>query len=132
MNPPAPATPKWRCNMAKRKPGRAPNLRTLKERFWERGVKNGPVPEYRPDLGPCWIWVASTTSGYGRIHETDRRSRNLVAHKVAYEWASGPVPDGLTLDHLCRVRSCVNPAHLEPVTRTENVMRGEGDPARNA
>ncbi|MEV4271931.1 HNH endonuclease signature motif containing protein [Micromonospora aurantiaca (nom. illeg.)] len=54
------------------------------------------------------------------------------AHRIAYEMKRGPVPDGLELDHLCRNRRCVRPAHLEPVTRRTNLLRGETIPARLA
>ncbi len=71
----------------------------------------------------CFIWLASTTRcGYGQIRVN---KKNLSAHRVAYEIARGPIPQGLDLDHLCRVRCCVNPDHLEPVTRFENSIRGE-------
>ena len=93
----------------------------LSQRFWEKVDKDGPVPSYRPDLGPCWIWTASIAKGYGR---SCANGKSRGAHIVAYEMLVGPVPDGLELDHLCRVRRCVNPAHLEPVTKAENVRRG--------
>ena len=51
---------------------------------------------------------------------------------MAYELLVGPIPEYLTLDHLCRVRNCVNPAHLEPVTSAENILRGMSSPAQNA
>jgi len=51
------------------------------------------------------------------------------AHRVLYEWTVGPVPAGLELDHLCRVRRCVRPSHLEPVSRRENLLRGVTIPA---
>jgi hypothetical protein len=54
------------------------------------------------------------------------------AHRAAYEEAYGPIPDGLVIDHLCRVRWCCNPEHLEAVTNRENILRGESPPARNA
>lgn len=64
--------------------------------------------------------------GYGKTHG------GRVAHKFAYQYVIGLIPDGLTLDHLCTVRHCVNPAHLEPVTMKENLMRGNGFGAKNA
>ncbi|MBO0885095.1 MAG: HNH endonuclease [Mycobacterium sp.] len=54
------------------------------------------------------------------------------AHRIAYTWLVGPIPEGFDLDHLCRVRSCVNPAHLEPVPRRTNLLRGRTIPAANA
>lgn len=69
----------------------------------------------------CWPWVGPLTShGYGAYLEGGGRK---YAHRVAYEKANGPIPDGYTVDHTCRVRSCVNPDHLEAVTRGENLRR---------
>lgn len=71
---------------------------------------------------PCWVSdMDLDDDGYSRIW-TDHRPR--FAHRVTYEHYVGPVPEGLELDHLCRVRNCVNPAHLEPVTHLLNVRRG--------
>lgn len=69
----------------------------------------------------CWIWQKATAkNGYGQIgHEGRTRS----THRLAYETFVGPVPEGLQLDHLCRVRACCNPEHLEPVTQSENIQR---------
>src|SRR3990167_2605138 len=70
----------------------------------------------------CWEWVSTRThDGYARMRYDGRLG---YAHRFAYELHVGPVPEGYDLDHLCRVRHCVNPAHLEPVTRQENLRRG--------
>lgn len=94
----------------------------FQRRFWAKVDRSGPVPDSKPEIGGCWLWVASCQpSGYGQIR---RGKTTALAHRVAYELLVGPIGDGLDLDHLCRVRSCVNPAHLEPVTRRENARRG--------
>lgn len=83
----------------------------------------------------CWLWTGhlSKPGGYGRLRDNrPGKSGSIVAHRAAYELLVGPVPDGLVLDHLCRVRTCVNPAHLEPVTDRENVARGVGISVVNA
>lgn len=77
--------------------------------------------------GDCWLWTAAKDPlGYGRF----QRSGGLgtcLAHRLAYELLVGPIPEGLVIDHLCRVPSCVRPEHLEPVTQGTNVERGEWD-----
>lgn len=78
----------------------------------------------------CWLWTRHVgKDGYAKV---PFRASCRGAHRWAYELLRGPVPDGLQLDHLCRVRSCVNPAHLEPVTARENTLRGKTITARNA
>jgi len=70
----------------------------------------------------CWLWTgAKNDGGYGQL-----RTNGLTqyAHRLAYETFVGPIPDRLQIDHLCRTRLCVNPAHLEAVTQRENIMRG--------
>jgi hypothetical protein len=107
-------------------------------RFWSKVDKNGPVPKGRPDLGPCWVWgggiVAGSNGGYGTFQVSKYKAKK--AHRVAYEWEAGPIPEGMTLDHLCHNddgscpggraclhRRCVRPSHLEPVTAGVNSGR---------
>ena len=87
----------------------------LEVRFWAKVAK--------PLTGDgCWLWMGHRNQGgYGQV-SVNRHMRQ--AHRVAYELSVGPIPEGLTLDHLCRVRHCVNPSHLEPVTELENIRRG--------
>ena len=95
---------------------------TAKARFWAKLDKT--------ESG-CWEWVGNILqSGYGQIAITHTHME--LAHRFAYELLVGPIPEGLQLDHLCRVRHCVNPDHLEPVTARENVLRGNGIAAQSA
>ena len=69
----------------------------------------------------CWQWTgARALNGYGHL---GMGSRTVYAHRLAYDTLIGPIPDGLELDHLCRNRGCVNPSHIEPVTRAINLQR---------
>jgi hypothetical protein len=95
----------------------------VRVRFWAKADKAGPLPDHRPDLGPCWDWTGAVDkrSGYGRFRI---EGRTRQAYKVAWWLEVGTVPDGLDLDHLCRRRICVRPSHLEPATRSQNIRRG--------
>lgn len=78
----------------------------------------------------CWIWDRRPRAkGYGGVR-VDGKTRS--AHRAVYERLKGPIPDGLELDHLCCVRECVNPDHLEPVTTQENIRRSNAPAALNA
>ncbi len=93
---------------------RGPSRKGDLGRFWEKAF-----PE--PNSG-CWLWVGGLNQkGYGKFFYNKRPA---MAHRASYEMHVGPIPDGLELDHLCRVRCCVNPDHLEPVSSSENTKRG--------
>lgn len=78
----------------------------------------------------CWVWTGRMQNrGYGLVRVDGKPA---LTHRVSYELHVGPIPDGLHIDHLCRNRACCNPAHLEPVTHRENVLRGVGPSAVNA
>lgn len=91
------------------------------DRFWAQVDRGSPTD--------CWLWSGAVHgNGYAYIRVDGERP---VAHRYAYELLIGPIPEGMTLDHLCRVRHCVNPRHLEPVTFEENVQRGMSPSALN-
>jgi hypothetical protein len=78
----------------------------------------------------CIRWTGSTNPlGYGHV---SFHNRNWLAHRLIYTWLVSPIPDGMDIDHLCRYPSCVNPAHMEVVTRRENSRRGFGACAMHA
>jgi hypothetical protein len=78
-------------------------------------------PRVRLTSTGCWIWLGPVNaSGYGHM----RRGDQQLAHRIAYQYFRGPIPEGMQTDHLCRNRRCVNPWHLEIVTNQVNVWRG--------
>jgi hypothetical protein len=91
------------------------------ERFWAK------VDRRDPD--DCWLWITPSVRGYGYFHFEGRK---VLVHRWSYEHLIGQIPQGLDLDHLCRVRHCVNPKHLEPVIHRENVRRGQGWAGKHA
>lgn len=72
-------------------------------------------------MSGCWLWVGGQIGGYGSLYWNGKSQR---AHRVIYAFFRGEIPDGLVMDHLCRLPACVNPDHLEPVTDKINTQRG--------
>jgi len=93
------------------------------DRFWSKVDKSSD----------CWLWTdVLARNGYGYLGIGGRAGRKVQAHRLAYELMNGEIPAGLQIDHLCRVRHCVNPAHLQAVTQRTNLLRGNGASARHA
>jgi HNH endonuclease len=83
-------------------------------RFWAKVMKTDT----------CWLWLGATNDlGYGQIIN---RSRSSYVHRLSYEWANGPIPDGMMIDHICQVPACVNPDHLRLATRKQNAEHHQG------
>lgn len=94
------------------------------ERFWQK------VDRSRGSES-CWLWTGHRhiTEGYGQFSVS---GKIVPAHRWIWEQERGPIPPGLQLDHLCRIRYCVNPDHLEIVTQRTNILRGKGVAADRA
>ena len=100
--------------------------RDIRERFWSKVDRTQS----------CWLWTGGKNDhGYGQIGVGSQRdgTRGMgYAHRLSYEWANGPIPRGLQIDHLCHTRGCVRPDHLEAVDRKTNLLRSSGITAVNA
>jgi hypothetical protein len=97
----------------RQQPGSLRDNRTPVERFWAKVDKTES----------CWVWLGTgTPKGYGQFAPN---RRHVYAHRYAYELTRGPIAEGMTIDHLCRNRGCVNPDHMEVVTRGENTRRAD-------
>lgn len=99
-------------------------------------MKSGPKPipilermekfVIRDPNSGCWLWSGALTyNGYGRIGFPGKPSGGVYTHRITYELYVGDIPKGMEIDHKCRVRSCVNPLHLEVVSHAENMRRRE-------
>jgi hypothetical protein len=94
-----------------------PASRPLRERFWEKVDKQGPIGPYVDT--PCWIWTATKDScGYGRI--LGKHKKPIGAHRLSWSLQRGPIPSGLCVLHLCHNPGCVNPEHLYLGTQKDN------------
>lgn len=92
---------------------------TMEERFWSKVDKTGV----------CWIWKAyRANTGYGQF---GMGSKVLSSHRVSYELANGPIPEGMVIDHKCHDRACVNPDHLRAVSYKQNAEHRRGPQANN-
>lgn len=102
-----------------------PKAKILLERFEEQYI---PVP-----WTGCWLWIGSTNKSHNLLYGVIfAHGKQRLVHRLAYEIFAGPIPEGLTIDHLCRVTLCVNPQHMEPVTQQVNTLRGQSPVALNA
>lgn len=90
--------------------------------FWKK-IKKTPK---------CWTWETATSNGYGSFTSGKKLGYGTLPHRIAWTLLKGPIPAGLTIDHLCRIKTCVNPAHLDPVTMKINTLRGISPIARQA
>ncbi|CCA55433.1 MULTISPECIES: HNH endonuclease signature motif containing protein [Streptomyces] len=92
-------------------------------------VRRDPLERFEEQVGKSpnghWVWAGVLSNGYGNFWDGIRK---VPAHRWAYEYWVGPIPAGMQIDHLCRIRQCVNPEHLEPVTPRENVLRSDSPP----
>lgn len=101
----------------------------LRERGWTSSLPERLFAKVEK-TATCWLWTGATNGdGYGKIRPGGRAVPSEYVHRVAYELLVGPIPAGLTIDHVrargCTSRACVNPAHLEAVSYRENTLRGD-------
>lgn len=90
--------------------------RTAEQRFWAKVQKTDD----------CWLWTASVLKKRGGYGQFNDGSTMVRAHRFSWELAHGPIPTGLDIDHVCRVRRCVNPDHLRLATRKQNCENRSG------
>mgnify|MGYP001602375148 FL=1 len=101
----------------------------IPESFLAKINFNGPIWHQ----SPCWLWTGEKNGGgYGYFYVSILPRRKTGAHRYLYGVLRGPFPSGMQSDHLCRNHSCVNPEHIEPVSRRTNILRGVGPTALHA
>lgn len=110
----------------KRRNGTTPTHRIKRQTLEER-----LMAKVEKQVNGCWLWTGAT-DGDKRYGCIGSKGKLLRTHRVSYELFKGPIPEGLSLDHLCKVTLCCNPEHLEPVTHKVNVLRGDSIQAKNA
>lgn len=118
---PSPARTKYcqhACYVAKTRQTGADGLIA---RFWAKVQQDGPIR--RPELGPCWVWTASTVRGYGQFHlpRHHHKQQTVYAHRYAWTLTHGPIPDNLSVLHKCDHALCVRPDHLFLGTQPDNL-----------
>lgn len=104
------------------------------QRFWKHVDKNGPVPPLHPSLGNCWLWTGSLDpQGYGHFWDGRRTAvgnpKPIYAHRFAFD---GVIPPNMEVNHLCEVRACCRPSHLDLATRMANARYGNSKIAKKA
>jgi hypothetical protein len=100
--------------------------------FYDTRLRDCDWQKIRLDESGCWLWTgARLVTGYGSVGVPGRGDKSQSAHRYVYTRLVGEIPAGLHIDHLCRVRCCVNPEHLEPVTQQENNRRAASFKASN-
>lgn len=105
----------------------------LHDSFWDRVNPHGGLPNFAPHLGECWIWKGRPTAqGYGSYQRRMNGKSPTTAHRAMMIAVHGEIPAGMHTDHLCRVRMCCNPRHLEIVTPRVNALRGFSPAAEKA
>lgn len=107
-----------------------PHIRNLTDAEYDATVRDRIMARSRQDDSGCWLWTGfMRPDGYANSRY---KWHKTLAHRVSYMAFKGPIPEGLVIDHICRVRHCVNPEHLRAITFRENVLIGISPTARHA